>query len=298
MRAPLLVCWGNLLQRPDDLGTGRWLTALAKHTEMNNSVIKILLLGDYSIFRSALRMLIETDKKFRVIGEATDIHAASEIVEEERPDLILVDLPEKDGHEQLASFHSADVPVLVLIGQYDVDVYQKCLRLGISGLVPKEGRSETLFRAIDRVFNGEIWFDRTIMGHTIRQLIEEKSRLGENPRGQAANSLTDREQQVVALICQGMKNKEIADELFITETTVRHHLTSVFNKFEISSRLELVVHAFKHNLVAVSPANGKNGSSGNGRNGGNGSNGNGHNGNGNGNGNGKNGRHRVGAFIA
>jgi DNA-binding NarL/FixJ family response regulator len=260
---------------------------------MNTSVIKILLLGDYSIFRSALRMLIETDKKFRVIGEASDIFAGAKIAEEERPDLILVDLPERNGHEQLANFHRSDIPVLVLIGQYDVDVYQKCLRLGISGLVPKEGRSDTLFRAIDRVFNGEIWFDRTIMGDTIRQLMEEKVQLHENPKIQAANNLTDREHQVLQLICKGLKNKDIADQLFITETTVRHHLTSVFNKLEISSRLELVVYAFKHNLVAVTPkhgsSNGKNGHKGvNGKNGTNGSNGK----NGNHNGSSTNGGHK------
>lgn len=230
-------------------------------------------------------MLIETDKRLRVIGEAADINSASAIVAEESPDLILVDLPEKNGHEQLASFHSSTVPVLVLIGHHDVEVYKKCLRLGISGLIPKEGRSDSLFKAIDRVCSGEIWFDRTIMGDTIRQLIEEKTKLDESPKLPVASSLTDRERQVVELICKGLKNRDIADQLFITETTVRHHLTSVFNKLEITSRLELVIHAFKHNLVATPTAgtsNGKNGSKG-----GNGKNGNydtnGKNGNGSGN---------------
>ena len=237
-------------------------------------------------------MLLETDKKLRVIGEATDLSAASQIVAEEQPDLILVDLPEKNGHEQLATFHSSTVPVLVLIGHYDVEVYQKCLRLGISGLIPKEGHSDALFKAIDRVCNGEIWFDRTIMGETIRQLMEEKTRLDESPKVPAASSLTDREHQVVELICKGMKNRDIADNLFITETTVRHHLTSVFNKLEITSRLELVIHAFKHDLVAAptisTSHDGKNGIYGT----------NGKNGHGNRDSNGKNGSHSpVSALI-
>lgn len=244
-------------------------------------------------------MLIETDKKIRVIGEATDMAAAADIVEEEQPDLILVDLPEKNGHEQLASFNRSTVPVLVLIGHYDVEVYQKCLRLGISGLIPKEGRSDALFKAIDRVCNGEIWFDRTIMGDTIRQLIEEKSRMDESPKVAAASTLTDREHQVVELICKGMKNKDIADKLFITETTVRHHLTSVFNKLEITSRLELVIHAFKHNLVASPTINGHHSKNGihttNGKNGNHDANGK----NGSRETNGKNGSHNsVGALSA
>ena len=223
---------------------------------MNTPLVKILLLGDYSIFRSALRMLIETDKKLRVIGEASDLAAAEGILDEERPDLILVDLPEKSGEEHLASFNRTGIPVLVLIGHHDVETYKNCLRLGISGLIAKRERSDTLFKAIDRVNKGEIWFDRSLMGDTIRQLIEEKSTLDEHPKINAANALTDRERQVVELICKGLKNRDIADKLFITETTVRHHLTSVFNKFEITSRLELVIHAFKNNLVAPPTLNG------------------------------------------
>ena len=231
---------------------------------MNTPFIKILLLGDYSIFRSALRMLIETDKRLRVIGEATDLSAADEILAQEQPDLILVDLPEKKSEEHLASYTRLNTPVLVLIGHYDVEIYKNCLRLGISGLVPKEERSENLFKAIDRVNQGEIWFDRSIMGDTIRQLIDEKNMLDESPKIPAANSLTDRERQVVELICRGMKNRDIAEKLFITETTVRHHLTSVFNKLEITSRLELVIHAFKNNLVAPPTSNGSaNGNNGN-----------------------------------
>lgn len=223
---------------------------------MNTPLIKILLLGEYSIFRSALRMLLETDRKLRVIGEATHLSAAEPIMAEENPDLILVDLPEAEGCVNLGDFDHSATPVLVLIGDHDVEVYKSCLRLGISGLVPKGERMATLFKAIEKVNDGEIWFDRAIMGDTIRQLIEEKRKVHESPQAQAANALTQREKEVVELICTGLKNRDIADKLFITETTVRHHLTSVFNKLDITSRLELVIHAFKNNLVAPPTRNG------------------------------------------
>ena len=217
---------------------------------MNTTFIKILLLGEYSIFRSALRMFIETDKRLRVVGEADGMAAAASILEEKKPDMILVDLPEINGSEQLVNFNQPPVPVLVLIGQHDVEVYKKCLKLGISGLIPKEEHSDILFKAIEKIHSGEIWFDRAIMGDTIRQLIQEKQMMNDHPKAHVTNGLTEREKQVVELICKGMKNREIAEKLFITETTVRHHLTSVFNKLKITSRLELVIYAFKNNLVS------------------------------------------------
>ena len=201
-------------------------------------------------------MLIETDKKFRVVGEAAQIDLAANIISEEKPDLILIDLPDRGCEEFFPFFQNATVPVLVLVGQYDIKIYQKCLRIGINGLVLKEESADTLFKAMEKIHGGEIWFDRTIMSETIRQLIIEKQTMHDLPKAHITNTLTDREKQVVDLICKGMKNKEIGEQLFITETTVRHHLTSVFNKLEITSRLELVIYAFKHNLVKVPNGNG------------------------------------------
>jgi DNA-binding NarL/FixJ family response regulator len=201
-------------------------------------------------------MLLETDKKLRVVGEAAHLDLASDIILEEKPDLILVDLPDFGGTDLLPIFQNVDAPVLILLGQHDLEVYKKCLKIGISGLVLKEEHSDTLFKAIEKIQGGEIWFDRAIMGETIRQLVDEKQMLHDFPKAHITNGLTDREKQVVELICKGMKNKEIAESLFITETTVRHHLTSVFNKLEITSRLELVIYAFKHGLVKMPTSNG------------------------------------------
>lgn len=223
---------------------------------MTPHMIKLVMIGEYSIFRSALRMLLETDPKFRVIGEAKCPESALEIIIDDSPDVILVDLADNDVAQLLPLLRQVDQPVLLLIDERDVEIYKQCLRIGIRGLVLKEERAKTLFKAVEKINAGEIWFDRTVMGDTIRHLIDEIQVLQTFPPSPAGATLTARELQVIELVCKGHKNKEVADSLFVTETTVRHHLRAVFNKLEVNSRLELVVYAFKHNLVKKPIGNG------------------------------------------
>jgi DNA-binding NarL/FixJ family response regulator len=220
---------------------------------MTLSTIKILLIGDYSIFRNALRMLIETKQKLKVVGETADFEQAKELITKENPNIILVDLPESEKHETFLFVEQAvkRTPVLILAGGNELDIHQKCLCFGVRGLVLKEKSAETLFKAIEKVNEGELWFDRSIMGQTIQQLINEINFPRKNPESDIIETLSNREKQVVELICKGLKNKNIAEKLFITETTVRHHLTSIFNKLGITSRLELVIYAYRNNLVKI-----------------------------------------------
>lgn len=223
---------------------------------MTDTIIKILLVGDYPIFRSALRMILETDKDLRVVAESSCVELANEIISEESPDLIVVDLSDFGGKDLLPFFRGSKVPVIVLVGKHDAQIYHTCLRFGISGVIPKEESAETLFKAISKVHAGEIWFDRSTMGETIKQLLFERQVNNDYPKAHVTNAMTERERQVIELICKGMKNKDIGETLFITETTVRHHLSSIFSKLKITSRLELVVYAFKNDLVKSPNGNG------------------------------------------
>lgn len=215
--------------------------------------LNIFLICDLSIFRTALRMLIESPNHMNVVGEAPDALSATDQIAKCRPDLILVDISDVSERDllPLSTPEISRTPVLVLTRKDQVEFYQQCLKLGIKGLVSKQNGADVLYKAIEKVCDGEFWFDRSIMGATIRHMINEKESFLENPAVQKANGMTDREKEVVELICKGMKNKGIAEKLFIAETTVRHHLTSVFNKLEVGSRLELVIYAFKHQLVKV-----------------------------------------------
>lgn len=219
-------------------------------------MIKLVMIGEYSIFRSALRMLLETDPKFRVIGEAKNPESALDIIIDDSPDLILVDLPDNDVAQLLPLLRQVDQPVLLLIDERDVEIYKQCLRIGVRGLVLKQERADTLFKAVEKIHAGEIWFDRSVMGDTIRHLIDEMQMLQSFPPSPAGATLSARELQVIELVCKGQKNRDIADCLFVSETTVRHRLRSVFNKLEVNSRLELVVYAFKHDLVKKPVGNG------------------------------------------
>lgn len=216
--------------------------------------IKIVILGDYSIFRIALRMLIESEENLKVVAEISNIDEIFSLSANQQPDLILVDLPEEGESSELFDVLGQFVdktPILILAGSNNGNIYQKCLRLGINGLVLKEKSADVLFKAIESIHKGEFWFDRLSMRQTIRELVNEKQMLYDTPRIAAHNILTEREKQVVDLVCKGLKNKDIADKLFITETTIRHHLSSIFEKLKLTSRLELVIYSFQNNLVEL-----------------------------------------------
>jgi DNA-binding NarL/FixJ family response regulator len=198
-------------------------------------------------------MLIEGKQELRVVGEASFAKISSEQIAKSSADLIVCDLSGL-GKEALAPLTTPEIdniPILVLTRNDDVEFYQYCLKVGIRGLLSKQDGADVLYKAIHKVRDGEFWFDRSIMGDTIRHMINEKQIREDNPAVQKVSEMTDREKQVIALICKGMKNKGIAEQLFITETTVRHHLTSVFNKLEVGTRLELVIYAFKNKLVKL-----------------------------------------------
>lgn len=220
--------------------------------------IKIVVVGDFLIFRSGLKLLLECEDSFRVIGEAADLREALTVVAGSQPDIFLVDAAAIDNGN-LDSFQSSlpvQIPILVLTNSKQADHQQKYLELGINGIFSKEKKAEALFKAIRHVSTGDLWFQRKMMVAAIQQLVKEKKALPEKLFSYNCAALTSREREVLTLICKGMKNKAIADSLFITETTVRHHLTSIFEKLKVNSRLELVVYAFNEKLVEIPNGNG------------------------------------------
>lgn len=215
--------------------------------------IRIMLVGDFLIFRNGLKLLLEIEKNIKVVGEANDLPESLKLIPKVKPDLLLVD-DGKSNNDNFTSFLSSQsnyIPIIVLTNSKEMETHRKYLMLGINGVVTKEQNVNVLYKAIDKVNKGEYWFVRKLIDETIKQLVTERKSAPENLYSYNCAALTAREREVLSHICKGMKNKAIAEKLFITETTVRHHLTSIFEKLKVNSRLELVVHAFREKLVEI-----------------------------------------------
>ena len=224
--------------------------------------IRVLLVDDHAVVRSGLRMLVESRSGLKVAGEAANRAEALAIAKQEQPDIILLDLDMNNDNglnflpQLLAAAGRARV--LILTGVRDPDAYSQAIRLGASGLLLKEKAADVLLKAIEKVHAGEIWFDRSTIGNVLTEMSRaggNRSRgdglteMSRDPEAAKIATLTEREREVSALIGEGLKNKQIASRLFISETTVRHHLTSVFDKLGVSDRLELIIYTYKHGLA-------------------------------------------------
>jgi two-component system nitrate/nitrite response regulator NarL len=222
--------------------------------------IRVLLIDDHAVVRSGLRMLVESCAGLRVAGEAANRAEALALAKREQPDVILLDLDmnNDNGLNFLPQLLTAAgrARVLILTGVRDPEAYSRAIRLGASGLLLKEKTTEVLIKAIEKVYAGEVWFDRSMIGSVLTEMSRETHGGGgatkSDPEAAKIATLTEREREVSALIGEGLKNKQIASRLFISETTVRHHLTSVFDKLGVSDRLELIIYAYQHGL-AVQP---------------------------------------------
>jgi two-component system response regulator DegU len=206
--------------------------------------IRILMVDDHQIFRSGLRLLIEANPTFAVAGECGCLGDAAQMIDDLRPDLTLLDLKFEDGNGlDLIPKMAEKTKLIVLTGETDPLVHEKCLKSGANGLVSKEMASKELFDAMTCVFNGEMWFDKGLMGKVVRELTRPEGNGTVDLEVRRIQTLSPREREVIMLVGEGLKNMAIAERLFISETTVRHHMTSILSKLEVSSRLELVVFA-------------------------------------------------------
>ena len=212
--------------------------------------IRILIVDDHLLVRTGLRMLIDNEADMTVVGKAATRCEALALAETEKPNVILldIDLGEENGLDFLAELHDAlpNVRVLVLTGLRDIECHRRAARLGAAGVVLKEHAAEVLLKAIKKVHEGELWLDRSMMGNLLREMTQGPSIDAEAAK---ISTLTPREREVVALVGEGLKNRDIGARLFISETTVTHHLSSVFAKLNVSDRLELVIYAFANALA-------------------------------------------------
>jgi DNA-binding NarL/FixJ family response regulator len=210
--------------------------------------IRIVLVDDHDVVRAGLRLVIESTPTMAVVGEAGNGADALATTVSSRPDLVLLDLDlgDENGLDLIPGLLSAAprLQVLVLTGVRDPEIHRSAVLKGAMGLVLKSRAVSTLIKAIEKVHEGEIWFDRTLLADVLRERVlgTDESAAAETAR---IASLSVRERDVIRLVLTGMRNREIAQRLSISEATVRHHLTSIFSKLNVADRTELVIFAYR-----------------------------------------------------
>ena len=217
------------------------------------NVIRILLLDEHSLVREGLRLLIERQHGLVVVGEAGRLADAINVARDEQPDIILLDFNIGEGGSsdivpQLLAA-AKDARVILLTGLRDLQAHRRALRLGARGLVLKQETSSVLLNAIKKVNAGEVWLEHGVAESLLSEMLCGSSGARADPEAAKIGLLTRREREVLALVTKGLKNKQVAERLFISDATVSHHLTSIFNKLGISDRAQLIVYAYQHGLI-------------------------------------------------
>ncbi len=221
--------------------------------------IRVLIADGHPIVLEGLRKIFENHPVIEVVGEATDGVDAIERAVLLEPDVVLMELrlPRVDGLTVLRSIQArAPKARVILFAPADNrEEFVEAMKLGCSGIVHKDAPASLIEKSILKVHAGEIWLDSNTTAAVMRKFsspgdVHPAISNGKLPRERA--QLSQREREIIVLIAQGYKNKEIAEKMFITEQTVKNHLHNVFDKLGVSDRLELALYAI-HNSLHLKP---------------------------------------------
>jgi len=213
--------------------------------------IRVMLVEDHSMVRQGLKQLIELENDIKVVAEAADGTQAADYYQTEKPDIVLMDInmPKKNGLQALELIKQKDsnAKIIMLTIHQDREYLFQSLQLGASGYVLKDADGYVLIEAIRKVYEGETYIQPTMA----KDLVLEFKKYLQNGRtaSKKNNILSDRELEVLRLIAKGLLNKEIAKTLYISEKTVKNHISNIFKKLKVSDRTQAAVYALKHNII-------------------------------------------------
>ena len=213
------------------------------------SKIKILIADDHSMVRQGIKQILELEEDFTVIAQAKDGEEAIRMANRFNPDVILMDInmPGINGLQAIRELKKGneDFKILVLTIHDDREYLFKTLQTGAEGYVLKDAEPAVLMEAIRNIHRGESY----IQPNMTKELVREFNRVTlYEKKPQNENRLTAREIEVLELIAEGLINKEIARQLYISEKTVKNHVSNIFKKINVSDRTQAAIYAFKHNI--------------------------------------------------
>lgn len=213
-------------------------------------MIRLLLADDHAVVRQSLKAYLEGEAGFEVVGEAADGEEAVELALKLKPDVVVMDIsmPKLSGIEATRRIKASlkRVAILVLTAyEYDQYVFA-LLEAGAAGYLLKDVTVQELAKAIRAVHKG----DSVLHPYVARKVIQKLSQ-GSQPSSNPVDTLTDREREVLTLAARGLRNKEIAKELYLSVRTVEAHLTSILTKLQVNSRLEAVLKGLKDGLISL-----------------------------------------------
>lgn len=204
--------------------------------------IRLVLADDHPIVLDGLEQLFRLEQDFDVVARCRDGEEALRQVRLLRPDILVLDIrmPRQDGLQVLQAMRDEGLPtrVVLLTAALDEDQLVEALRLGVGGVILKEMAPRLLVDAVRQVRAGGRWLDKGSSNRALERLLQRDAESRE-----AAESLTPRELEIVRMVARGLRNRAIAEQLYITEGTVKIHLHNIYQKLQVSGRLELAVHA-------------------------------------------------------
>lgn len=211
--------------------------------------VRILIVDDHPVVREGIGSMLKKEPDFKVVGEASNGLEAVEKASELSPDVVLMDLrmPEMDGVEAISRIKAEkpDVKFIILTTYSDDEYIFKGIAAGARAYLLKDAPRDELFKAIRMVSRGESLIQPVVASRVLDKLAELSRKTP------AADTLSDREIEVLRLMAGGESNKDIADHLSITQSTVKTHITSIFQKLNVTTRTEAVTNALKKGIIQL-----------------------------------------------
>ncbi|WP_333638629.1 response regulator transcription factor [Tissierella praeacuta] len=216
---------------------------------MKEKIISVVIADDHALIREGIKQILELEKDITVIGQASNGEEAFVMAMELNPDIILLDInmPKLNGIEALKKFKDMGIKskIIILTIHEDKEYILKTLKLGANGYMLKDSSADSLIMGIRSVAKGENYIQSSVA-----ELVNKSTNYDEyfNNSIDKINSLTKREYEILILIAEGLNNKDIADSLYISEKTVKNHVSNIFKKLDLNDRVQAAIFAYKNNI--------------------------------------------------